>query len=223
MERMDPAIGKLPRHACHRRIIAPTHPRVVGIRRIAMVPVGEIRHHQPHFPDIAPRNHVPHLADHRIGAVAIVHRTNPARRPGDAHDLLALFDRHRHRLLAKHVEPGFQKGLGDIEMRRVRCRHGHQIDAILAPPLARQHLLPIGISPVRRDPQFLGIGPTPLGIGIQSARCQHEVPIRPRAHQMRRSDLAALAAADHAPIQSRHLRIQSRSDRRGSPWHHQSG
>jgi hypothetical protein len=42
VQRVDAAIGELPRNARHRGIIAPAHARVVGIGRIAVVAVAEV-------------------------------------------------------------------------------------------------------------------------------------------------------------------------------------
>ena len=106
VQRMDATIGELARHSGHGRVIAPAHTRVVGIGRVAVVAVAEVGDDQPHLADIARPHHGAGLPDHRIGRIAIVDSTYPARLRGNADDFFALFDGHRHRLFAQHMKPG---------------------------------------------------------------------------------------------------------------------
>ena len=116
---------------------------------------------------LAARDHRLHLAHHRIGRVAIVHRADLAGGFGDAHDLFAFFDRHRHRLFAKHVKPGLQEGFGDLEMRGVWRRDGDQINPVVAPSFTVQHLLPVAIGAIRSKPKRLRVGSALCGVDLK--------------------------------------------------------
>ena len=125
MQRVNTAIGELPRHPGHRRIIPPPHTRVICICRITVVPVAEIRNNQTDLTNLPRRHHVLHLAHHRVGRIAIIHRANLPRGLSDLHDLLTLLDSHGHRLFAQHIKPCLKKGFGDLKVRRIRRGDSH--------------------------------------------------------------------------------------------------
>jgi hypothetical protein len=168
--------------------------------------VAEIRDNEANLPDLVRAHHLPHLAHHRIGRVAVVHRADPAACPSHADDLLALLDGHRHRLFAQNVKARLEERLGDLEMGRVRRGHRHEIHAIVAVPLALQHLAPVAIGAVSRNAQPLGIGASLRRVRVERACHQDEIAVRLRTQPVRRTDLAAFAATDHAPVQSCHGR-----------------
>ena len=189
MQGVDAAIGHLAGHAGLRRVVTPAHARIVLIGGVGMVAVAEIGDDKPDFSKVTPCNHCPHLPDHRVSAVAVIHRANFAGLTGDLHDLLALLDRHCHRLFAKHVEPGLQKRLGDFEMRGIGCRHGYEIDAVLARALALQHLAPVAISAVRCNAEALRVGTTGLGVVIERSRHERKMSIGLSTEPVCRPDL----------------------------------
>ncbi len=91
-------------------------------------------------------------------------------------------------------------------MRGVRRGDGHKVDAIGAIAFGFQHLAPVAIGPVRRQPQPSAIVPTRLGPVIQRPGDEIEQTIQPCAQPVGRADLAAFAATDKAPFQLCHLR-----------------
>ena len=204
MQRVDAAIGELGRDARLRGIVTPADARVVGIGRVGVVAMGELGHHQPDRPEIPARHHRPHVAHQRIARIAVVHRADPPRRLGHADQVLAFLDGHRHWFLAQHVKAGLEERFRDRVMGGVRRRDGDQVDPVLARAFSRQHVAPVAIGPVCRQPQPLPIGAPRLGTVIQRPGDEVELPVDRRAQPVRRPDLAALAAADQSPLQSTH-------------------
>lgn len=125
------------------------------------------------------------LAHHRIGGIAIIHRTDLARSLGDTDDFFALVHCHRHRLFAQHVETSLKEGLGDLKMRGVRGGDGDQIDTIRPPLFARKHLGPIAIGAVGGDAQPLRIIAPCFRPMIKRTSGKLEVPISQCAQTMR--------------------------------------
>jgi hypothetical protein len=204
MQRVDAAIGKLGADPGLCRIIAPADPRIVRIGGIGMMPVGKFCDDDAHLANVAPRHHRPHVPDQRIAGVAVVDRTDAPGFTGQGGDRFAFFDGHRHRLFAQHIKAGFKKCLGDFIMCRVRRGDGDKVKAVRAALFALQHLAPIAIGPIRRQPQFLPVGPPGVGPMVQRPGGKVEQPVNPCAQAMRRADLTTLAAADQAPSQLRH-------------------
>ena len=178
MQRMDPTISKLPRNTRHRRVIAPPHPWVIGIFRIAVMAMAEIGDDQPNVAQFARAHHGTRLTDHRIGGIAIIHRANSAIGAGDFYDFFAFFDCHRHGLFAKNIETCLKKGFGDFKMRGIWRGHSHKINAILAGAFPCQHLAPIAIGAISGNSQTLCIGATHIRAVIQSACHKVKMPIR---------------------------------------------
>ena len=205
MQRVNAAIGKLPRHPRHRRVIAPAHARIVGIGPVAMVAMAEIRHHQTDLAQLTGTHHRTGLADHRISGIAVIHRADLASGGGDAHDFLAFLHRHGHWLFAQHVEAGLKKRLGNLKMRGVRRGDSDQINPVHARAFPRQHFRPVAIGAVCRNTQLLGII-TPFNWPmIERASGKFKMPVRQSAKSVRWPDLAAFTAADHAPFQFCHV------------------
>ena len=97
----------------------------------------------------------------------------------------------------------FKKGFGDREMRRVRCRDRDQINAVIAFQLTLQHVLPAAIGTVAKA-QALAVINAVFRAVIQRACTEFKQSIKPRTKPVRRSDLAAFAATDHAPFEFCH-------------------
>ena len=99
---------------------------------------------------------------------------------------------------------------------------GHQIDAVGAaasrPPASRASRHRRGR---RRGPASAPKARPASGRWSSAPATKAKCAVQPRAQPVRRADLAALAAADHAPVQSCHVvaprRSRWRTDSRGSP------
>ena len=206
MQRVDPAVGELRRNAGLGRIIPPADARVVGIGGVGVVAMGEFRLHQPDRTEIAARDHRPHVPHQSIAGVAVVDGTNPPGGPRKAHDLLALCNGHGHRLFAEHVEAGSEKRPGDLEMRGIRRGDGDEIDPVGPVPFARQHLAPVSVRACGVEPEAAAIVAPGVRPMVKRARRENKHAVETRPEPMRRADLAALAAADDAPVETLHGR-----------------
>ena len=200
MKRVDATIGKLRRHASLRRVIAPPHPRIIGIGGISMMTMGKFCFDQADFAQITARHHRLHVAHQRIAGIAIVNRTNLSCRTGNFDNFLAFFDCHGHRFFTQDVKATFQKCFGNLKMGVVGRRHRHQINPVTAFGLASQHFTPIPIGPVRCNAQALCKSAPRLWVVIQSASHKRKSPIKPSPKPVRRTDLAAVTAANHSPV-----------------------
>ena len=205
MQRVNAAIGELARHPSHRRIIAPTHARIVGIGPVTVVAVAEVCHHQTDLAQLTGAHHRAGLADHRISGIAVIHRADLAGGGGDANDFLAFLHRHGHWLFAQHVEPSLKKSLGNLKMRGVRRGDSDQINPVRAPAFPRQHFRPVAVSAVRRNPQTLGIIAPGVSPMIQCASGKFKMSVGQGPQSVGWPDLAAFTAADHAPFQFCHV------------------
>ena len=63
MQRMNAAVCELGGNAGLRRIVAPSHPRIVGVCCIGVVPVREFGDDESDFSQLATRNHRAHMPD----------------------------------------------------------------------------------------------------------------------------------------------------------------
>ena len=207
VQRVNTTIGKLGRHPRLCGVIAPTDARVFHVGGVCVMAMSEFGHDNPNFAQIAPRHHRPHVPDQRITGIAIVYRANPTLGAGDLGDLLAFLDQHGHRLFTQHVEPGLKEPFGDFKVGGVGCGDRHQIKAVIAVGFCRQHLAPVAIGAVGSDAQLFGKSLAPCRIMVQRTRDKAICAVKPRAQPVRRPDLAAVTAADHAPIQSCHITL----------------
>ena len=104
------------------------------------------------------------------------------------------------------METRGQKGARDLEMGGVGGGDGDQIDPVLAPLFAFEHLAPVAIGPVRRKAERLPIAAPCVGPVIERAGDEIEQAVNPCPQPVGRADLASFAAADQAPFQICHGR-----------------
>ena len=102
----------------------------------------------------------------------------------------------------KTSKPALQERLGDCVVRNIRRRHRHQVQ----PPGIRrkgafplEHFAPIAVRPCGVDAATRGELAPALGIDIESAGNEPKLAVQGRCNAVRRSDLAAFAAADQSP------------------------
>jgi hypothetical protein len=112
MQRVDAAIGEsAPRHrpAPDHSASAPADCRHHRIGVVAMAEIGLDQCGSGRDPRGPPS---PHVAHQRVAGVAVVDGADLCRwRFASAHDVLALFHRHGHRLFAEHVKARLEKAL----------------------------------------------------------------------------------------------------------------
>ncbi len=102
-------------------------------------------------------------------------------------------------------------------MRGIGRRDGDEVDPVAAVPLACQHLAPVAIGAVGRDAEAAGIFAALLRVGVERTGGEIVEAVERGADAVRGSDLAAFAAADHAPVQSCHAQTSSTFTQRFSP------
>ena len=121
---------------------------------------------------------------------------------GERRDLLALLHGEEERLLADHVQAGFETGLGDLVVGEVRRRDGDDLDAVGALGLFGDQRLVVRIEPVLGDPEVLPEVLAALEVEVEGA-AHHPVGgvVAQRAGAVLVADLAGAAAADHSPAQ----------------------
>lgn len=204
MHGVDAAVSELRRDARLCGVIAPAHARVVGIGGIGVMAVGEFSNNQPHAAKIAARHHGAHVAHQCIARIAVVDRADAPCLARETDNLLSLGDGHRHRLLAQHVEARLEEFARDLEMRGVGCRNRDKVDPVRPLHLARQHLTPVAIAAIGCKAQPLAERPSFRSTMIECSGHESEFSINRRTQAVGRSDLAAIAAADHAPVQLGH-------------------
>ena len=197
---VDTAISELRADSCLLRIIPPAHTRVIGVGGIGMVAMREFRLDQTHLPQIATRNHRPHVAYEAVARVAIIDRADKSRFAGQPDDCLSLGHGHRHGFFTKNVKARLEVRLCDLKMRRIGRRDGDQVDAIIAACFTLQHFAPITIGAVSGKSEPLTIRAPLVGSMIQCARSEREQAVEACANTVRGADLAALTPADHAPV-----------------------
>ena len=117
-------------------------------------------------------------------------------------ELLGLLPRGGQRLVADHMDAGFQEGPRGCCMGMIRRDDRDCVDAVLEPPLAAGHFVKVGVDPVRLQQQVLAGQPGALGIGRQGARNEFPAIVEARRDAMHRADERAAPAAHHAEPQT---------------------
>ena len=201
---MDAAIGELGRNPGLCGVIAPAHARIVGTGGIGMVAMGELGHDKADAAKVAARHHGAHVTHQRIAGIAVVHRADPPHGAGGFHQILGLGLGHGHRLFAQHMDPGLEEGFGDFVMGRIGGGDGDKLHPVRAALLAGQHLAPVAVAAVRGEAKALAKVAAGFGVMVKRAGRKGEEPVKAGREAVGRADLAAFAAADHAPVQTCH-------------------
>jgi hypothetical protein len=71
--------------------------------------------------------------------------------------------------------------------------------------LTLEHLAPVAVGAIRNQPEPLAVGTPRLRPMVERPGHEREGAVDSRAEPVSGADLAAFAAADHAPVQSCHL------------------
>ena len=203
VQRMDAAVSENPGNAGLSGHEAPTGEVVGGVGEEA---VGELRVDEPNPPEVAARDHGPHLADHRIARVDVVHRADPTGARSDRKKRLGILDRRRHWFLAQNVEARFEKCARNLEVRRIGGGDGHESDAIRLrpPPLAFEHRAPVAVRAIRRDSEPARVVAPTFGVDVDRPGREREPPVHACPHEVCVADDATFAAADEPPTESAH-------------------
>ena len=147
-------------------------------------------------------HHGGHLVHQRMAGEAVGDADDQALGIGKGGDLVALRHGKEERLLADHVQPGFEAGLGDLVVGEVGRGDGDHLDPVGALRLRGDQCLVVGIEPVLGDAEVAPEVPAALDVEVEGA-ADHLIGgiVAQRAGAVLVADLAGAAAADHGPAQ----------------------
>ena len=119
----------------------------------------------------------------------------------EGHQFVRLFAAEAQRLFTHHVQPGLQRRPTDGIVSVIRRGNRHGLNTVRAGSLAAKQTLVIGVTACGIDPQLLTELAPAIGINIKGAGQQRKGVIAQGGRAVNIADLAAAAAADHAPAQ----------------------
>ncbi len=155
---------------------------------------------EPHIAQHALLDQRPRMPHERIARVRIRDREHEpflAREPGKR---LAFIERHRERLVADHMDAGFEKRRRDPRMQMIRRNDRNRVDAVIACGFRRGHLAKVRIAARQADARRTRR--RAFGIGRQRPRNKLEAIVDARRDPVHRADERALAATDHPQPQT---------------------
>jgi hypothetical protein len=143
------------------------------------------------------------LLHHRVAGVVVREREHRVVLLHEATELLGVFERRRHRLVADDVESRLDERLRDLEVRDVRRDDGNEVDALTLGqlPLAVDHVLPRCVDAEWIEVQRLALLARLLGVGRERARDERDLAIEGGGLPVHRADEGARTAADHSESQ----------------------
>jgi hypothetical protein len=92
-----------------------------------------------------------HPAHQRVAGVIVGEREDEARLLHRGLHLLGFREAHRQRLVADHMNAGFEKRISRARVHVVRRNDGHRFDAVLACRLRLRHRFEIVINTIGRE------------------------------------------------------------------------
>ena len=149
--------------------------------------------------EIAVFDHLACLLDELMTGVAVGHADNAVFLLGQLYQLVRLLGGEAQRLLADNVQTGFESSLADLVVHTVRRCDGNRLHAVRALGLLGEHGLVIRIAAVRINMQLLAEVLAALRINVERTGNQFKIEVAQCSRAMNVADLAAAAAADHAP------------------------
>ena len=153
------------------------------------------------MPELARRDHLARLPDHGVAGVVERHDELALPRPRQRHQRLGLGERRRQRLVADHVDAGFEEGGGDRRVQMVGRDDDHGLDAVGPGRFGARHLAVVGIAAVGGESDLGRRRRGILRIGGQRAGDQRDLVVEPHRQPVHGADEGVAAAADHADPQ----------------------
>ena len=181
------------------RVRAPVRLLVAGALRALGQPV--LRIFDLNEPDVAERaaaHHRPRLPHQRVARVVMRQHENE---PGSADlrgQIPRFIERGGQRLVADHVDAGFEKGADRRGVHVVRCHDGNRFDAVGPCGFRLRHNGEVVVAACGVEAQRQGRPGRLLGRGRQRSGDQLKMVVEPCRDAMHRADESTLAAADHA-------------------------
>ena len=198
-QRMRADITECEGRACLGRVKAPLCGRNLVLDLEVVAAERETHVDNADLTEIAVFDHLACLLDELMTGVAVGHADNAVFLLGQLYQLVCLFGSEAQRLLADNVQTGFESSLADLVVHTVRRCDGNGLHAIRALGLLCEHGLVIRIAAVRVNVQLLAEVLAALRIDVERTGNQFEVEVAQCRRAMDVANLAAAAAADHAP------------------------
>ena len=183
-------LGRVKAPLCGRNLVLDLE--VVAAEREAHVDDADLA-------EIAIFDHLARLLDELMAGVAVGHADNAVLFLRQLDQLVRLLRGEAQRLFADNVQTGLERRLADLVVHAVRGRDGDCLYTVRALGLLGEHGLIIGIAAVRVNVQLLTEVLAALRINVERAGNQFKVEVAQCSRTMDVADLAATAAADHAP------------------------
>ena len=198
-QRMRADVAECERRTCLGRVKAPLCGRnlVLDLEVVA----AECKTHVDNadLTEIAVFDHLACLLDELMTGVAVGHADNAVFLFGQLYQLVRLLGGEAQRLLADNVQTGFESSLADLVVHTVRRCDGNGLHAVRALGLLGEHGLVVRIAAVRVNVQLLAEVLAALRIDVERTGNQFKIEVAQCSRAMDVADLAAAAAADHAP------------------------
>ena len=151
------------------------------------------------FAQIAAGYHLARLLDHLVTGIAVGYKHNLAGFLDQRFQLLCLLNGEAQRLLTVYMQTGLQCRLGNFIMGKVRGCDGNSLNAVRTLCLSLEHALVIGVAAVCGYMAVFAEFDAALRHDVECTGCQLKVKVSQSSGAMDVTNLAAAAAADHAP------------------------
>ena len=152
--------------------------------------------------EFAGRHHLARLPDHGVAGVVERHDEPAVFRARQRHQRLGLGQRRRQRLVADHVDAGFEERGGDRRVQMVGRDDNDGFDAVGPRGFRLRHRAIVGIAALRRDADLGGGCGCVFGVRGQRAGNQRDLVVEPHGQPVHGADEGVAAAAHHADPQA---------------------
>ncbi len=161
--------------------------------------MGELHRDHSDLSKVSLFDHLPCLMDHLVPGVPIGHCDDLLLLFCQSLEFQSLFCREAERFLTYHMQSCFQRSFAHLVMELVGSRYGDHFYGVLSQCLLLEHLLVIGIAPLRGYPDVGTELSGPLGVYVKGAGYQLEHPVTSCSRAVYITDLAAPPPTDHCP------------------------
>ena len=148
--------------------------------------------------EFAVPHHLAHAAHQRIAGVVVGEGEDAARIVDRVLHLLGFGERHRQRLVADHMNAGFEEGVGRAGVDVVRRDDRDRLDPVRPPGLGLRHALVIVVDAVGGEAERLARAARLVRRRRQSAGDEFVLVVDARGDAVDRADEGALSSAHHA-------------------------
>ena len=199
VQHMGADIAHRERRTCLFRVNAPSLRCRVLFYGYVVAAVCKLHVDDADFAQIAACNHLARLLDHLVTGIAVGYKHNLAGFLDQRFQLLCLLDGEAQRLLTVYMQTGLQCRLGNFIMGKVRGCDGNGLNAVRTLCLSLEHALVIGVAAVCGYMAVFAEFDAALRHDVERTCYQLKVKVSQSSGAVNVANLAAAAAADHAP------------------------